>query len=221
MVELPGESHLDIIRNHMQKCDACFLISPKNTLLPGESPALIGFMGALDVAAESLDGKRCPLIWIVDEGGKVLHNGDDRQKFLNIHNLRARFSAICMMKYHDHDTLWPMLSTHGMVFLTSDKSLTFEDVPHEWEDSIALRALYGRNLERINEASYVAFLKEDRFLVYASAVFLGKKGPEIRSLLLPPLRANHSQKFAGIASLAGKGNEANNALSIQDFMGMF
>jgi hypothetical protein len=217
MAELPGENYLDTLRHQIRKCDAYFTISPKNTLLLGEFQALIGFTNALDVIAEALDGGRCPLIWIADEGNKMLHSGDDRQKFLNIHNLRTRFSAVSVMNCYN----WPMLSVHGMVFLTSDKALTLEDVPHEWEDSLVLRALYGRNLERINEVSYVAFLKEDMFLIYANAVFMGKNGPEIRALLLPPLRANHSQKFSAIAALAGKGSGSDNVLSIPEFMERF
>jgi hypothetical protein len=161
---------------YFKECDALITVSPEHTLVTEPRTELIGFRNLMCSfrKIEQADGRKRPLIWILDLGRQKFDDLDSRMRFLNVQHLLARFKALKRFDEVEAVERWHWLVSRSVIvlldirtnrqqeehvirptFLVHNVSLTtLESV---WLDSADFRKLYGSNLERVTQRAFSVF----------------------------------------------------------------
>lgn len=173
---LPGENLPDMLTRYFRQCDAIITISPEHTLIAEPRTELVGFRHLMDLfrSIEMTDGKKRPLIWILDLGSQKFDDPDARMRFLNLQALLARFKALKLFEEEGSDERWDWLLSRAIIaifdtrgnfqnialerrpsFAANHLSLTSSD--SGWLSSPTFRELYGIHLEKLRERVFTVF----------------------------------------------------------------
>jgi hypothetical protein len=166
--DLPGEPNAALIEALYRDCDAVVTVAPEQIFVSaGPKTELIGFRMLIDLMRriEAEDGKKRPLIWVLDLGGSDLMELSTRRYYLNVQQLMIRFKALKHFKDFDSEERMSWLRSRGAVVLLdtygpwrkrvnlskhpqfSPDHCSLVTTPTEWLPSLSFRTLYGSNLE--------------------------------------------------------------------------
>lgn len=175
-LELLGEDTSELLQHYFKECDALIAISPEHILVTRPKTALIGFRNLINAlwAIERSDGKKRPLIWVLDLGRQRFEDTDARMKFLNAQSLLTRFRALKRFEDNEAKERWQWLQSRAVVLLldTCGANKSIEPIKRPtfsahhvslatldlaWLDSDNFRKLYGDKLDRIRERTFNVF----------------------------------------------------------------
>ncbi len=166
--DLPGELNAKLIERLFRDCDAVVTVAPEQIFVSaGPGKELIGFRSLLDLMrrVEAEDGKKRPLVWVLDLGGPTLDDPATRRYYLNVQQLIIRFKALMHFKDFQSEERMDWLKSTGVVVLLdtygpwrkrinvskhpnfSPEHCSLINTAPEWMASPYFRALYGFNLE--------------------------------------------------------------------------
>ncbi len=181
---LPGEPIRELIVRHFQECDALITVAPTQSVLTARPQTeLIGFRGLMDNLwkIERRDHKSRALIWVLEAGGLNMDDIGTRKKYLGMQQLLIRFKAL--EHFHEgssddkiSEQRLDWVRSRGIIILLDahrdwrEEVHVPEELPHffphhvtntnihpDWLASPNFRALYGSELERIDERVFNVF----------------------------------------------------------------
>lgn len=174
--ELPGEDASELMLRYYKECDAYIVVSPEHTLVTQLKTALIGFRNLMSTlwAIERSDGKKRPLIWVLDLGRQRFDDTDSRMKFLNVQSLLTRFRALKRFDDNEAEERWQWLQSRAVFLLLDTRSANRSIEPIKrptfsahhvslatldlaWLDTDNFRKLYGDKLDKIRERTFNVF----------------------------------------------------------------
>jgi hypothetical protein len=173
-ITLPGESTTALIATEFAKSDALFVISSQRILItPQPRQALIGFRDLVNRLWEidRTDHKYRILVWVLDLGRQEF---EDASRFWNVQELRLRFRALKLFKESNAETRWNWLQSRAVIVLHEPQAaahdrakppaftaqdVLFSEIPHSWKGSQQICTLYGRDLERLENATLTIFFR--------------------------------------------------------------
>jgi hypothetical protein len=179
---LPGRPAGEVVIRYFQECDAFITISPVHIFVSkGPNTELIGFRDVIDAfrEKEGRDAKKL-LIWILDLGGPKLSDLSTRKKYVNVQQLYTRFKALeHFQDDHSEERLKWLKERAAIVILDtygdwrqsrplnrlpnfSSHHATVTNINPDWAASPFFRALYGTDLERIDERVFTIFFNAAR-----------------------------------------------------------
>jgi hypothetical protein len=174
---MPGMDTADLIVAEFKKSAALLTVSTQQTLIVARSNfKFVGFsrlIGRL-IAVDETDKRERILLWILDLGGLNILDLDSRVRFENVDELVRRFKVLRSFEDRRVQARWDWLKSRAVIVLRNPISsgddvaipdftaghVLLDTIPAAWERSAKLRALYGRDLERRNEANYSIFVNE-------------------------------------------------------------
>jgi hypothetical protein len=179
---LPGRPAGEVVIRYFRECDAYITISPVHIFVSaGPNTELIGFRDLVDAWREN-EGKdkKKLLIWILDLGGPKLSDLSTRKKYFNVQQLYTRFKVLEHFKDdHAEERLKWLKERVAIVILDtygdwrqarplnrlpnfSSHHATVTNINPDWAASPSFRALYGTDLERIDERVFTIFFNAAR-----------------------------------------------------------
>ncbi len=232
---LPGEDIGGLITRFFEEADALITISPEHTLITQPKTELIGFRNLMNglMAIERRDKKARPLIWVLDLGDQLFEDLDARRKYLNVQTLIGRFKALKRFHERGFEKRWEWLQSRAVIVLLDTvgffeegsadghsrvlrpdfqaQNATLSAVATDWLASNEFRALYGRDLDQLNQRSFSVFFNASadwmdppkwersdlRYFGYAS--FADKGNVAGRGVELPPLPYRYTEGFRAVA----------------------
>lgn len=117
--KLPGETVDSVVDRFLTEADAQIMVSAEHTLIVRPKTELVGFKNRINqfYRIEQADGKKRPLIWVLDFGRQIFDDIDARMRFLNVQALISRFKAL---KYFEDDRgieRWQWLQSRAVIVL--------------------------------------------------------------------------------------------------------
>lgn len=237
-----------LIPQYFEDCDALITVSPEHTFVAVQNRTeLIGFRNLVNAlwTIERRDKKKRPLIWVFDLGDQRFDDPESRRKFLNVQALITRFKALKRFEDRQSAERWKWLQSRVTIILLDTLNDAQEDTPQpaarnrlrrpiyiahnislsatatDWLASKEFRALYGTNLENIEQRSFSVFYNatrswssasewadEDnkepdlRYFGYASFESGLDKSTVARGLELPPLPRRYAEGFRSVCAAA-------------------
>ncbi len=180
---LPGSEIGAVITGFYEEADAVITVSPEHTLISKPKNELIGFRNLMDsfMTIERRDKKPRPLIWVLDLGDQRYEDLDARRKYLNVQSLMSRFKALKAFEERGSKVRWDWLQSRAVIVLLDmvnfpeqtlsniggrnrvlrpaflPHNLTLSAVAPDWLASTEFRALYGRNLDQLDQRNFSVF----------------------------------------------------------------
>jgi hypothetical protein len=172
---MPGTDAADLIAAEFKKSAALITVSSQQTLIVAQpNIKFVGFARLISrlIAIDEADGRERILIWILDLGHRNIQDPGSRVRFENVDELIRRFKALRFFEDRGAHASWDWLKSRAVFVLRDPVSgandealpdlaarrLLLDAVPIPWARTAKFRALYGRNLEHLNEATYTIFL---------------------------------------------------------------
>ena len=239
---LPGEEVAALLTTFYAESDALFTVgteraliplTPQTALRPGQIP-LRGFRDLMNDfwEIEQNDGKPRPLIWVLDFGRQMFDDAESGQRYLSVQDLVARIKALHLFDDRKRDARLRWLESRALFVLLDTRfeqqidmkgfrrpalishHVSFSAIPAEWAKSSNFRALYGSELERLDQRTFSVFLNgrgswlsggdddtDDvrfwRYFGHASFISNDRPNPEQvgRSLELPSPGASYEEAY--------------------------
>lgn len=241
---LPGGPAAEVIVNRFAESDAMITVSPEHIFVSaGPNRELIGFRGLMDLlrAVEASDHKARVLIWVLDLGTPNLDDASTRKKYLNVQQLLIRFKALGHYKDSQSEQRLDWLRSRASIILLdtygdwgenislskrpdfSSHHATLSNVNPDWMADANFRALYGSDLDRVQQRVIEIFFNAsaewqsapelDRDLRYFGfATFKKNKDEsEARGLELVPLPLRYADAYRTICAAAATSLELKEA----------
>ncbi len=232
---LPGEDIEATLTQFYEESDAYIQVSPEQTLItPQPRTALIGFRNLMNKLwmIEKRGKKKRPIIWIQDIGDRTFDDYENRAKYLNVQSLITRLKAMHFFEERDSDERWQWLQSRAVIVLQDSRreagadlklqrrpsfvahNISFAAVAPLWLASPTFRALYGRDLERVQERSFAVFYNgaaewqsdsewdPDDLRYIGLATFAALPNPVGRGLELEPLGLRYAEGLRTVYSAA-------------------
>jgi hypothetical protein len=227
----PSKASVDatqLIPDQFKDADALFTISTEQTLIVPSRP-LVGFRDVVNelFAIDSADGRGRMLVWILDLGAQDFADPQASSRFLNVEALASRFRALRLFQEQIAEARWNWLQSRAFFVLHNPRASShqfaelpaftthnflFEGVPTTWAKSPEFRALYGNQLERLDERSYTIFLNKFaaggsgqgnlRYFGYAQVMSDGKDTHRVQGLQLPSPGRDYEFAFGTVYAAA-------------------
>lgn len=175
---LPGEDISDLTDRFFKDADAIVNVSPEHSLIVRPKTELLGFKNIINRFRdiEQSDGKKRPLIWVLDLGRQKFDDLDSRMRFLNVQALLSRFKALKRFEDDGAEARWEWLRSRAVIFLLDTRSsgqqpeptkrptfaahnVSLTTLESSWLNSPIFRELYGTNLERVSQRTFAIFFK--------------------------------------------------------------
>jgi hypothetical protein len=216
---MAGEETAKLIASEFQESDALFIISSEQTMIVADpTSALIPFRNLVNklFAIDRDDDRARILVWILDLGTLDFEDREARSRFLNVESLMCRLASLRIFKEQMAEARWNWLQSRTVIVLYDSRGarnqvagfpafaahhFLFDAVPSSWVKSSEFRALYGSQLERVDERHYTIFFSrslEDsadganvdreyslRYFAHAHSMPDGKDDHQVRGLELP------------------------------------
>jgi hypothetical protein len=182
-IYLPGEDIGELLPRYYEQCDALFTVGTERPLVTQHPRTeLLGFRNLMNLFQDiDADGRKRPLIWVLDMGRQVFEESDveSRQRYLGVQALITRFKALRLFEDRHREERWAWLKARAFFIVLDTK---FEHVPgsvrvarpnflqHQvsfsaiapiWAMNANFRALYGSNMERLDQRSFSVFFNAD------------------------------------------------------------
>ena len=180
---LPGEEVAKLLTTLYEESDALFTVGTARALLPlqAEPSAQIPLRGFRNLMngfweIEQNDGKPRPLIWVLDFGRQIFEDAESTQRYIRVQELVTRIKALYLFEDRRRADRLAWLESRA-VFVVLDTRfeqpidmkgfrrpnfvahhVSFSAIPAEWAKSSNFRALYGSELERLNQRTFSVFL---------------------------------------------------------------
>jgi hypothetical protein len=229
--EPPSKASVDavqLIPDQFKHADALFTISTEQTLIVPSRP-LVGFRDLVNelFAIDRADDRQRILVWILDLGAQDFADPQASSRFLNVEALASRFRALRLFEEQIAEARWNWLQSRAFFVLhnprVSSRQLAelpaftthhflFEGVPISWAKSSEFRALYGNQLERLDERVYTIFLDKFagdtsgrgnlRYFGHAQIMSDGKDQHRVQGLQLPPPGQDYEIAFGTVYAAA-------------------
>lgn len=181
---LPGEDVLKIITTLFERSDALNTVGTERlTIAQNPKMELIGFRNLMNELwrIEWDDRRGRPLIWIYDIGQRRFDDLESRLRYISAHQLITRFKALQVFDDRNRDQRWKWLERHA-IFVVLDQdaaeipnmrgierpkflphNVYFNAIAPRWAESANFRALYGSNMERLDQRSFSVFFNADEW----------------------------------------------------------
>jgi hypothetical protein len=229
--ESPSKASVDtakLIPDQFKDADALFTISTEQTLIVPPRP-LVGFRDVVNelFAIDSADDRERILVWILDLGAQDFADPRANSRFLNVEALASRFRALRLFQEQIAEARWNWLQSRAFFVLHNPRASSrqlaelpaftthnflFEGVPTSWAKSSEFRALYGNQLERLDERIYTIFLDRFaggtsgrdhlRYFGHAQVMSDGKDERRVQALQLPPPGNDYEFAFGTVYAAA-------------------
>jgi hypothetical protein len=228
---LPGQNAATEIVDRFKECHALITVSPEHIFVAaGPGKELVGFRDLMDLLlkVEMDDFQQRVLIWVLDLGTPHLDDESTRKKYFNVQQLIVRLKAI--KHYQDArsekrlswlrsnaavvtlDTYGEWRSTTRLSRLPdfSTHHATLSNPNPDWLKDAHFRALYGSELERVQERVMTVFFNgegkwesspelETDLRYFGFSTFKKPTGGyEARALELPALPLRYAEAFRAI-----------------------
>ena len=254
-VFLPGEAIDTLISRTFEESDAYFIVGTERPLVAQEPKTeLLAFRNIINALKdiEDTDEKPRPLVWILDMGRQKFEDKDveSRQRYLGVQALITRFKALERFEDRGRDERWKWLNSRAVVVVLDVRlesadmrgikrpgfaahHVSFSAVAPVWAQNANFRALYGSELERLDQRSFSVFYNAKgwptltdegdeavayrRYFGYASFARDSKPNADKvgRGLELPPPGASYGEAYrtlyaaaVGLLGLENKSEEA-------------
>jgi hypothetical protein len=226
---LTGEDAAKLIAAEFQESDALFTISSERTLIVSDPRLELVRFRDLSTSLfliDREDSRTRILIWILDLGNLAFDDDEARLRFVNADSLISQFSALKVLKDEQTEARWNWLKSRTIIVLHNSHRgghqgtgfpfiaahhFLFDAVPSSWAKSNEFRALYGNQLEWLDERVYTIFLSkpvEDTslysFRYFGHALFVpdGKDNRQVRGLELPSPGRDYEVAFETVYEAA-------------------
>jgi hypothetical protein len=248
---LPGADAPGLLRHVYEQCDALFTVATERAIIPMSAPVpLRGFRNLLQDwwEIEQHDGRERPLIWVADLGRQTYEDEESAQRFLSLHELLVRIKALEAFQDRSRGARFSWLESRA-AFIVLDTRMeqpldmagfrrpaflphhvSFSAIPPIWAKSSDFRALYGSDLDRLNQRTFTVAFKgiggwpsdedEDeprfwRYFGHASFAVDTKQSSERvgRSLELPSPGASYEDAYRTVYAAAVELLSLKNQLS--------
>jgi len=178
---LPGEDIRQLLLSLYKEADALFTVGSERAVLPLRRPVeLVGFRGLVNGfwTIEQADGKARPLIWVLDMGRQIFFDPESAQRYIAIQELVTRFKALALFEDEKREERMAWLQSRAVFVVLDTRAeqsldlgqikrpsfiahhVSFSAIPPEWVRSSRFRALYGAELEKVNQRTFSIFFKE-------------------------------------------------------------
>lgn len=179
----PGDNVADLIVQYFERCDALITVAPEHVLVAAAPKTeLIGFRTLIDRLreVERRTAKIRPLIWVLDRGDLNMEDASSRKKFLNIESLISRFKSLRIFFDSEQTERLTWLQARAIIVILDIKQIspavspqtflrpifsahhiTLTTTANDWLKDSNFRALYGRDLDDVDQRSFSVFFKSD------------------------------------------------------------
>lgn len=183
---LPGEEVAELLSRLYAESDALFTVGTERALLPltpqnAPRTAHIPLRGFRDLMndfweIEQNDGKPRPLIWVLEFGRQIFDDLESAQRYIRVQELVTRIKALHLFDDRKRDERLNWLESRALFVVLDTRfeqqidmkgfrrpnfiahHVSFSAIPVEWAKSSNFRALYGSELERLNQRTFSVFL---------------------------------------------------------------
>jgi hypothetical protein len=178
---LPGEAAGKLIQRMFQECDAYFIVGTERPLVTQQPRTeLWGFRNIINQLKEieETENRPRPIIWVLDMGRQKFEEEDveARQRYLGVQALLTRFKALQHFEDRGREERWAWLNKHAAIMVFDIRlepgdmrgirrptfaahHVSFTAVAPLWAMNSNFRALYGSDLERLDQRNFSVFYR--------------------------------------------------------------